>query len=80
MALTRGLLSGTPDGTTTVFSIPVTLIAGSEQIFRNGLAQEVVGSSPATGQITISGSQVTFPAAPNAPKAGDRLMFFGDTP
>lgn len=76
--LTHGLLTGTPDGTTTVFTLPEVLISGSEQIFRQGIAQQIVASSPGIGQVIVSGTTVTFPAAPNAPLTGDRLTYYGE--
>jgi len=80
MALVQGILTPDPDGTTTVFTIPLALKSGSEQIFRQGIAQYVRPSgTPVVGEITISGTTVTFPASPLAPKTGDKLVFYGDT-
>lgn len=76
--LTHGLLTETPDGTRTAFTIPEALVSGSEQIFRQGIAQQPIGSSPGIGQVTISGTTVTFPASPNAPKSGDKLQYYGE--
>ena len=80
MALVNGLLTPAPDGTTTVFTIPVSLKPGSEQIFRQGISQYIRPSgTPVVGECSVSGVTVTFPAAPLAPKTGDRLGFYGDT-
>jgi hypothetical protein len=56
----------TPNGSITVFNLTNTPIAGTEQVFLNGLLQE-----PGAGNdYTISGAAITFLAAP---LTGDRL-------
>ena len=75
-----GLLGGTPNGSTTTFTLPFALVPGSEQIHRQGLSQYIRPSgTPVLGEVTISGTTVTFPAAPHAPLTGDVLQWYGDT-
>jgi predicted nucleic acid-binding Zn-ribbon protein len=58
--VTREVPSGDVDGTNDVFTLANTPVAGSEQVFVNGLLQ-----APGVGEdYTISGSTITFAEAP----------------
>jgi hypothetical protein len=64
--ITRETPSGTVNGSTTAFTLANTPIAGTEQVFLNGVLQE-----PGAGNdYTISGATITYLTAP---LSGDRL-------
>lgn len=68
-AIGRFVPSPSPDGTTTVFTVPFGYIQGSGTLYLNGLAQRVgtdwLESNPESGQITLT----------SAPLASDNLLF-----
>lgn len=64
--VTRETPSGSVNGTNTSYALAATPVAGSEQVFLNGLLQE-----PGAGNdYTISGAAITFL---EAPVSGDRI-------
>lgn len=75
MALSQGDLTGTKNGSNVTFTIPVTPIAGSEQIIFNTGVLKPVPSSPGPTQCIISGTTVTLGLAPNST---DNLWYFCD--
>jgi hypothetical protein len=76
MALTSGDLVGTKNGVNVIFTLPVSLIAGSEQIIHRGKTLKVVTSSPGADQCTINGQTVTLGTAP---QSNEDLWYFGDS-
>lgn len=68
MAISRGDLVGTKNGSNTSFTIPVVPIAGSEWIIWEGAILYPVGSfsSNPTLECIISGQNVTLGSAPAA--------------
>jgi len=64
--VTRETPSGTINGSTTVFTLANTPVAGTEEVFLNGILQE----AGAGNDYTISGTSITMLAAP---LTGDRL-------
>lgn len=58
----RAQPSGTPNGSTTTFTLPSTPISGTEMVFLNGVLQE----TGASNDYTISGSTITFNSAPDS--------------
>jgi hypothetical protein len=79
VALTKGDLVGTKNGTNAAFTIPVVPIVNSEQVIMNGNILKPVGSFTAGGarnlECIISGQNVTVGLAPNS---GDTLWFICD--
>ena len=77
MAIMRGNLSGTKDGSNVSFTLPVVPIVGSEQIIWSGNVLHPVGSFSAvpTLECIISGQDVTLGSAPGA---NDALHYICD--
>lgn len=75
MAISRGDLTGTKNGSNTAFTIPVTPVAGSEVIYHNTGALYIYSDAGTWGALTaaqkvnrclISGTSVTVGLAPNS--------------
>lgn len=64
--VTRETPSGTINGSTTVFTLAFTPVAGTEEVYLNGILQD----AGAGNDYTISGTSITMLAAP---LAGDKL-------
>lgn len=63
--------SGTPNGTTTSFGLANTPIAGTEQVYVNGVLQ----NAGAGNDYTLSGQNIVFNTTPDArPQSGDIIL------